>query len=512
MKPWAIMVEAEKHYKSSLKRFKKNQYIEAVEEIRKSLKVDPDLGKAYLLQAQIYEKMGDLTSAAESYEGYLKCVPDSKASLDFLVLHYTKEEKLAQAGYALQRRAAIEKKKEIRKDMLTLAAKIYLEGKDYEKSRQVYHMLLEEDSYNPEIFEKLKTVYHRQGIRRKWKACREVLMLNKQITGEISTESIGIFKVDRPLTPDLFETLIHPGERTFRKYFSWLKPLFKILEQPTPEEILKLTEPVEDEEIFTLYRECCQFLNMDPPQLLKYNGSARFKFMADPADKNNKYRLIYNKEFVKGLSQQELVFLFLTQLVLIKGDFVPLLNLSLSDVAKVLLEVVSFIFGILSFLEAAPLGKVANFVGKLVVSKKILDKVMDLHKKISKFKPLGKSPGEIQSIINSSVEMMPEKIIDENEIDRKSFLNQKFLESALTSIYLTADRVAYYFTRDLVTSTKALIKLTDTKEALARVERFGLQHYLAETKNQLLKNRLGELFFFSVDGDFPGEEEKDRED
>jgi tetratricopeptide (TPR) repeat protein len=493
--------EAGRLYKASFNHFRKNRHFEALKDIQEAIRINPNFEKAQLLQAKIYLKMDDKTSAANCYEKYLELKPNDRDVLDFLILYYTERKHYSAAGETLERRAEFEKKKDIVKRMLNLAGRMYFIGEDYENARRVYHDLLKDDAYNTEIFRKLKTIYHRQGNRRKWKACREVLQLNRMITKNVNTDTTAIFKVDHPLTPELYESLVHPGEKNFRNYFNWIQPLFKMMEQSTPPEILRSSEIAAEGKILSLFMECCMFLNMTPPPLRCYRGRANFRFLADPIEHSDKYTFIYNEEFVNGLDDSELTFLFLNQLTLIKGNFIALLNLSLSDVAKVLLEALSLVFGVLTVLKSTPVNKASRIVGRFIHSKKFLDRVMAFHQKISRFRLAGRSPEEMQGLIRTSIEKMPDRIREGGEIDTANPMNRKFLENALMSFYNTADRTAYYFTRDHLSATRALVKLLETDDVFERIKRFGLQTYTKETRDNFLKGRLGELYFFSIDSD-----------
>jgi tetratricopeptide (TPR) repeat protein len=488
-------------YKESIRYYRKKHYPEALRKVQESIQLNPHLEKAYLLQGRINLKMGDRTSVVRCYEKYLEYKPDESTILDFLIKYYSENKCFKSAGITLEKRASLEKKKDISVRILHLAGRMYLMDKDCENALRVYNILAEKEPHNSEIYQRLKTIYHRLGEYEKWKTCREVLLLNKMITKELQADSERIFKTSHPLTPELHEKIMHPNEVNFRTYFSWILPLFKMMERSTPQEILRSSEDVSEGEIYSLYRECCMFLNMEPPPLRCYRGKARFKFLADPVEHSDKYTLIYNEEFINYLDDAELAFLFINQLSLIKSNFVALLNLSLSDFAKLLLEAASLVFGVLAILKSVPVNKVSKVIGKFVHSKHFIEKIIKFQRKISKLEIAGRSPGEMQKLIRVSIDRIPDKIRSNGEIDTDSPFNRRFLESALMSFYNTADRTAYYFTRDHIAAASALLKLTESENTFERVKRFGLQAYLAETKEYFLKERLGNLFVFSVNSE-----------
>lgn len=493
--------EARKFYRRGMKHFRKKRYYNALEFFQKALEYNPGMWFAHLKMARVYKELEDPASAAVCYENYLEFEKRSLEALNFLMGYYIERENHKRAAEIIEKKIGIEKNAKKLHQLQVKAALEYTKAKEYTRALEIYHEILRQDIYNPWIFEKLQQVYSELDDHRRWRVCEDVLQLNNRITSSEKTRDIEIFKVDHPLTSDRYTKLVHPGQKAFVKYFGWLQPLFKLLEQPTPPNILRLAEVAESDRVYNLFKECCHYMNMKPPVLRRYVGPTSFKFLADPMENDGVYSLIYNQDFIEKLTVTEQAYAFISQLVLFKSDFICLLNLNLTDVTRVILEMASMIFGILSFMKSVPLKKAARLFEKTSRSKKIFNKITIFQKKISRFKFLGKSADEIKILIGNSIGMLSERVRETDDLDKKSLMNKKFLESVLASFYFTADRTAYYFTRDLIVSTRTLVKLLEDGDALERIEKFGLHPYITETKNNLLKQRLAELFLFAVDVD-----------
>jgi len=492
--------EARKFYKEGLKHQKRDRLFDAISSFQKSLEYDPEFSLPRKKLARIYKDAGDEHSAAAYFREYIKMDEKDNESLSFLFDYYLRQRKLSDAADIMQIKAGIVKKVDKRREMLRQAADLYLLGKNYKRAREVYHIILQDEIYDPEIFHKLRDVYLQEKDHMKWKVCEQVLILNNQVTSGKATDFIEIFKAPGPLTTEIYEKIVHPGEESFRKYFAWMSPLFKLMEAETPPEILRLSEKVDEKSRdYQLYKECCHYLNMEIPQLRHYSGPSNFKFIADPMDAE--YSLLYNDSFLNELNDPEKVFVFLNHLTIVKGGFIPLLNLSVSDIARIMMEIASMMLSFLAIFQSLPLDKAARAVKKSSKTNKFLEMLGGLQKKLMSFKLLGKSREEMELLVKKSAELLPEKLEEEKGLSYKNIMNRRFLELALQGFYFTADRISYYMIRDLLVSTRALSLLLSGKDALDRIEKFGLQPYIMETRNKSLKQRLGELFFFAMDSD-----------
>ncbi len=278
--------------------------------------------------------------------------------------------------------------------------------------------------------------------------------------------------------------------------------MFRLMESETSSEILRLSESVpEDTPDFNLYKECCHYLNMQIPPLRHYSGSSDFSFIADPLGGEAGYSLIYNDKFLNNLSPPEKAFLFINQLTIIRSGFAPLLNLSVADMTKVFIEIAASMLSFVNILQNIPIDKAAEMVKKTSKTTKIFEVIGNIQTKLKSFKLLGKNTDEMEILMKKSMDMIPGKKFQDESFNYKNLMNTRFLESALQGFFHTADRVSYYMTRDLTVSTRSLLYMLSGTDALDRVEKFGLQPYVEETKNGNLKGRLGDLFCFAIDSD-----------
>jgi hypothetical protein len=492
--------EANRSFREGLSHYRHNRKFEALAAFQKALEYEPKFIAAKKKIALMFLDSGDKISAASYYKEILEIDPKNQEALDFLFDYYMSSGYLSEAGEILKKKALLHKKKEKKREDLFAAADLFFKAENNIAARETYHELLLDEVYNPAIYQKLDEIYHREGNHRKWKVCEEVLSLNKKIPLGKTTQSIALISAPGPITSELYEKLVHPGEKAFRKYMSWLSPLFKVMEAPTPPEVLRVAESVpEDSSNYRIYKDCCHYLNMDIPPLRHYRGPARFRFIADPLEGGGGYSLICNDVFLEYLNDIEKTFLFSNQLVIIKSGFAPLLNLSLGDVAKILMETAAFVFAFLTLVKGLPFEKAAKIIEKTGAGK-VLALMQNFQRKLTSFNVLGKKPEDLELLARKSAGMLPEKF-EAGEFEKKSFLKKSVLESALLGFYHTADRVSYYLTRDLVGSSRALFYLLAGKDAIERIEKFGLEPYITDTRNEVLKKRLGELFFFAVDTD-----------
>lgn len=494
--------EAEKYYREGRDHLKNHRIHDALTAFQKALEWNPDMMRAHKKLAGIYKETGDRYSAAACYRELLRLDEKNREAQDFLLGFYTDTKKMPMAADILKIQAGQEKKREKKTELLHRAAGAYFQAEDYPAAREVYRSVLREEIYNPEIFNKLKNIYQYEQNHSKWKVCEQILLLNNRITSEAKTDRFKLITSHGPVTAEIYDRLVHPGESAFKKYFGWMKPMFKLMEPSTPPEILRLSESVaEDTREFGIFKECCHYLNMELPPLRHYKGPARFKFIADPLEDREQYCLIYNDAFMDQLNDAEKIFLLSNHLTIIKGGFISLLNLSVSDVARMFMEIAAIMFSFLTIFQGIPLDKAAKVVKKTPKTGKAFDLLNKLQKKLLSFKLLGRSTGEMEVLMKKSVEMLPDKVESEEGFNYRNLMNRKFLESALLGFYFTADRVSYYLVRDLVDSSRALFHLLAGKDALERVEKFGLAPYINDTRNQALKQRLAELFLFAIDFD-----------
>ncbi|MCE1247275.1 MAG: hypothetical protein LWY06_11575 [Firmicutes bacterium] len=491
---------ANKSFREGLAHYKHNRKFEALTALQKALEYDPDFIAAKKKIAGIFIETGDKITAASYFEEILNTDPKNQDAIEFLYDYYMQAGYLSDAAAVLKKKAFTHKKKEKKREDLFAAADLYFKAENNDEARATYHELLLEEVYNPVIYQKLNEIYHREQNHKKWKVCEEVLSLNKKLPSGKVTKHIKLISAPGPITSEIYEKLTHPGEKTFRKYLSWLSPLIKVMEAPTPPEILRVAEMVpEDSQDYKIYKECCHYLNMDIPPLRHYRGPSRFRFIADPLEGGGGYSLIYNDVFLEQLNDVEKTFLFSNQLSIIKSGFVSLLNLSLGDVAKILMETAAFVFSFLTLVKGLPFEKAAKIIEK-TGAMKLFNLVQNFQKKLTSFNILGKKPEELETLARKSAGMLPEKF-ESGEFDKKSFLKRSMLESVLLGFHHTADRVSYYLTRDLVGSSRAMLYMLAGKDSIERIEKFGLEPYITECRNEALKKRLGELFFFAVDTD-----------
>ena len=494
--------EAKKFFLQALKFKKNNRPHEALEMFQKTIEFDPEHAEAYRMLANLYKDTGDEDTAAEYYKQFLQYDPKNNEALSFLFNLYLDRKNPVEAADVLKVKIETVKKPDVRKQLLKQTAELYFIGKAYDRSLEIYRTILQNEVFNPEIFSRLMAIYKFRGNSHKWKACQQVLLLNNRLTRDKITESINAIQAPGPLTTEIFDQLIHPGESAFIKHFGWMKPIFRLMESETPPEILRLSESVpEDTPDYSLYKECCHYLNMEIPPLRHYSGGADFSFIADPLGKDSTYSLIYNDKFLRTLSPPEKAYLFINQLTIIRSGFAPLLNLSVADMTKVIVEIAASLLSFVNILQNIPIDKAAEMVKKTSKTTKIFEVIGNIQTKLKSFKLLGKSTDEMESLVKKSVEMIPNKQLEEEGFSYKNIMNARFLESALQGFFHTADRVSYYMTRDLTVSTRSLLYMLSGTDALDRVEKFGLQPYVEETKNGNLKRRLGDLFCFAIDSD-----------
>jgi len=496
---------AKKYYKEGKQYYRANRRFEALTSFQKALEYDPDLIKAHEKLAQMYLEVGDKHSATVHYREIIRLDNRNKPALNFLFDYYLEEERPTDAADILKTKCEHVKNKNVKSEMIMEVGDLYFLGGAMEKAKEEYLSLLREDEYNPEVIEKLRKVYHRLEDHRRWKICEQILILNKSIIPRKSTETIGIFKAEGPVTSEIYERISHPGSLTFKKYFSWLAPVFKMMEANTPPDILRLSEAVDQESHnYQLFRDCCHYLNMEILPLRHYDGPADFKFIVDPLEGKGEYALLYNDQFLSELSDVEKVFLFSNYLSIIKSGFVPLLYLSVSDIARIIFEIATMILSFLTIFKSIPLGKASGLVKKSPKASSMLGFLQKMQRKLVTFKLLGKSTEEMELMMKKSADMLPEKIEGDESMSYKKLLNLKLLESSLRGFYYTADRVSYYLTRDLIESTRALVHLLSGEDAMERIRKFGLQPYITETKNKALKQRLGDLYLFALESDLEG--------
>lgn len=494
--------EAKKFFLQALKFKKNNRPHEALEMFQKTIEFNPEHAEAYRMLANLYKKTTDEDTAAEYYKQFLQYDPHNNEALSFLFNLYLDRKNPVEAADVLKVKIETVKKPNIRKQLLKQTAELYFIGKAYDRALEIYRAILQDEVFNPEIFNRLMAIYKFRGDSHKWKACQQVLLLNNRLTRDKITESINAIQAPGPLTTEIFDQLIHPGETAFKRHFGWMKPIFRLMESETPPEILRLSESVpEDTPDYSLYKECCHYLSMEIPPLRHYSGSAEFAFIADPLGKDSNYSLIYNDKFLNSLSPPEKAYLFINQLTIIKSGFAPLLNLSVADMTKVIVEIAASLLSFVNILQNIPIDKAAEMVKKTSKTTKIFEVIRNIQTKLKSFKLLGKSTDEMESLVKKSVEMIPNKQFEEEGFSYKNVMNARFLESALQGFFHTADRVSYYMTRDLTVSTRSLLYMLSGTDALDRVEKFGLQPYVEETKNNNLKRRLGDLFCFAIDSD-----------
>lgn len=494
--------EAKKFFLQALKFKKHNRPHEALEMFQKTIEFDPEHAEAYRMLANLYKDTGDEDTAAEYYKQFLQFAPQNNEALSFLFNLYLDRKNPVEAADVLKIKIETVKKPDIKKQLLKQTAELYFIGKAYDKALETYRIILQDEVFNPEIFNRLMAIYKYLGDSHKWKACQQVLLLNNRLTRDKITEPLHAIQAPGPLTAEIFEQLIHPGETAFKKYFGWMKPMFRLMESETPPEILRLSETVpEDTPDYNLYKDCCHYLSMEIPPLRHYSGSADFAFIADPLGKDSCYSLIYNDKFLNNLSPPEKAFLFINQLTIIKSGFAPLLNLSVADMTKVFIEIAASMLSFVNILQNIPIDKAAEMVKKTSKTTKIFEVIGNIQTKLKSFKLLGKSTDEMEVLMKKSMEMIPGKKFEDEGFSYKNIMNARFLESALQGFFHTADRVSYYMTRDLTVSTRSLLYMLSGTDALDRVEKFGLQPYVEETKNGNLKRRLGDLFCFAIDSD-----------
>lgn len=494
--------EAGKFFLQALKFKKHNRPHEALEMFQKTVEFDPEHAAAYRMLADIYKDAGDKDTAAEYYKQFLKFEPQNNEALSFLFNLYLDRKNPVEAADVLKVKIETVRKPEIKKQLTRQTAELYFIGKAYDRALEMYRIILRDEVFNPEIFNRLMAIYKFRGNSIKWKACQQILLLNNRLAREKLTESIHTIQAPGPLTTEIYDRLIHPGEAAFKRHFGWMKPMFNLMESETPPEILRLSETVpEDTPDYSLYKECCHYLNMEIPPLRHYSGSAAFSFIADPLGKDSGYSLIYNDKFLNNLSPPEKAFLFINQLTVIKSGFAPLLNLSVADMTKVFIEIAASMLSFVNILQNIPLDKAADMVKKTSKSAKIIEVVKNIQTKLRSFRLLGKSADEMEILMKKSMEMLPDRQPDEEGFSYKNIMNARFLESALQGFFHTADRVSYFMIRDLTVSTRSLLYMLSGTDALNRVEKFGLQPCVEETKNENLKRRLGDLILFAIDSD-----------
>lgn len=496
---------AQKHYNEGKKHYRVNCRFEALTSFQKSLEYDPDFIKAHRKLVKMYLEVNDRHSAMVQYKEIFRLDGKNKSALNFLFDYYLEKERAIDAADILKIKCELVKNKKNKREMMMQAGDLYFLGGEIEKAKQEYLSLLREDEYNPEIIKKLRNVYHRLEDHGRWKICEQILILNKSITSKKSTETIEIFRAPVPVTSDVYKRISHPGSLTFKKFFGWLAPVFKIMEANTPPDILRLSESVDQESCnYQLFKECCHYLSMEIPPLRHYDGPADFKFIVDPLEGEGEYALLYNDRFLSELSDVEKVFLFSNYLSIIKSEFVPLLYLSVSDIARIIFEIATMILSFLTIFKSIPLGKASNIVKKSSKASSILGFFQKMQMKLVSFKLMGKTTEEMELIMKKSADMLPEKVEGNGAVSYKALLNIKLLESSLRGFYHTADRVSFYITRDLLGSTRALVHLLSGEDALERIRKFGLQPYIMETKNRALKQRLGNLYLFILESDMEG--------
>lgn len=501
-----LIKESDIYYKAAMNFYRHKRLHDALALLETALDYNPKNMKVHKKLARIFKESGDEFAAASSYNKLLSIDSSCKEAMEYLFDFYLKHHKPAEAAHMSQMRASLEKKKNKKSLLLKQAAQLYQRGGALKLAEEVYLNLLRDNVYDIDIYKELKDIYHQEGCHRKWKICEEILILNNRIDPQKSTGSFKEFKSPGPVTPAVLEKIMHPDEKRFRKFLGWMNPFFALVEKPTLPEILRLSESLEESHPdYILYKECCQYLGMEIPRIRKYNGKAAFKFIADPLEEKDKFSLIYNVKFLDTLTSEEKVFLFCSQLMLIKGGFASLLSLSVSDAAKFFLEIGAVVFSFLILFQKFPIKKVSSIVKKSPKAALTLQLVQALQTKISKFKLMGKDPLEIQELMKRSAVLLPQKELVENpasSFDYKSLMNRRFLETALLGFHYTADRVSYFVVRDLLTSTYSLLRQLADEESIERVEKFGLKSYVENSKNDFFKKRLSQLFYFALDFDF----------
>ncbi|MCD4784401.1 MAG: hypothetical protein K8T10_11325 [Candidatus Eremiobacteraeota bacterium] len=496
---------AQKHYNEGKKHYRANRRFEALTSFQKVLEYDPDFIKTHKKLVKMYLEVNDRHSAMVQYKEIVRLDRKNKEALNFLFDYYLEKERPIDAADILKIKCELVKNKKNKREMMMQAGDLYFLGGEIEKAKQEYLSLLREDEYNPEIIKKLQNIYHRLEDHGRWKICEQILILNKSIIPKKSTKTIEIFRAPGPVTSEVYKRISHPGGLTFKKFFGWLAPVFKIMEANTPPDILRLSESVDqDSRNYQLFKECCHYLSMEIPPLRHYNGPAEFKFIVDPLEGKGEYALLYNDQFLAELSDVEKVFLFSNYLSIIKSEFVPLLYLSVSDIARIIFEIATMILSFLTVFKSIPLGKASNVVKKSSKASSFLSYLQKMQMKLISFKLIGKSTEEMELMMKKSADMLPEKVEGKGAVSYKSLLNIKLLESSLRGFYHTADRVSFYLTRDLVESTRALVHLLSGEDAIERIRKFGLQPYISETKNKALKQRLGDLYFFVLESGMEG--------
>ena len=498
--------KAKKFYKEALRFSDKGRRHEALEAFQKTVEYDPDFTEAYKKLARLYKEAKDKDTAAEYYKEYLRLLPRNNEALSFLFNLYLDRKNPVEAADILSIKIETVKNTDKKKELLKQAATLYLLGKAYDKSLETYHKILRDEVFNPEIFRRLAAIYKYREEQQHWKVCEQVLLLNRKITRDKITKPMQPIKAPGPLTTEMYDQMIHPGEKAFKRFFGWMKPMFSLMESETPPDVLRLSESVPgDSHNYSLFKDCCHYLNMETIPLRHYTGDIDFKFIADPLGGDAGYSLIYNDRFFNRLTPPEKTFLLINHLVIIKSGFTPLLNLCISDMARIFIEIASTMLSFLNILQAIPIDKAAGVVKKSSKTAKFLDFFKTIQKKLKSFKLLGKNADEMEALVKKSAEMIPRKQMEEEGISFSRIMNTRFLETALQGFFHTADRISYYMTRDLVAGTRSLFHLLAGSDALERVEKFGLQPYILETKNTNLKNRLGELFYFAIDSDIMDE-------
>ncbi len=202
--------EAKKFFLQALKFRKNNRLHEALEMFQKTIEFDPEHAEAYRMLANLYKETGDEDTAAEYYKQFLQYDPKNNEALSFLFNLYLERKNPVEAADVLRVKIETVKKPDVSKKLTKQAAELYFIGKAYDKALEIYRTILQDEVFNPEIFNRLMAIYKHRGDSCRWKACQQVLLLNNRLTRDKITESMNTIQAPGPLTTDIFDQLVHP--------------------------------------------------------------------------------------------------------------------------------------------------------------------------------------------------------------------------------------------------------------------------------------------------------------